>query len=270
MDQAAIERWKRHYALEARLSAALSRRMLELARVGPGMRVLDVATGIGEPAIPAARRVGPEGRVLGIDRNETWLGMARERARREGLAHVELRPGNAEAFEVDAPFDVATIRWALMYFARPDDALACVRKALVPGGTLVAAVWCDPDRVEYAGLPRRVLARFREVPPLPAGAPDPFRLADEAVMRAELERAGFAIERVEELFVPVIELPDGHGFVQWVRDFQSRVRELVDELPEAQRKAFEAALAAEAERFRRGDTIQIGGVTRLALARRSP
>jgi len=76
----AEEVWQAYDAMEARLTAPLSERMLELARVGPGMRVLDLATGRGEPAIPAAHRVGPSGSVLGIDISASMLAMARLRA----------------------------------------------------------------------------------------------------------------------------------------------------------------------------------------------
>ena len=70
--------------MEARLTAPLSERMLALAKLGPGMRVLDLATGRGEPAISAAHRVGPTGAVFGVDLSAAMLEIARERAAREG------------------------------------------------------------------------------------------------------------------------------------------------------------------------------------------
>jgi len=62
--------WRRFDAMELRLTAAVSERMLELANLAPGMRVLDLATGRGEPAIRAAHCVGETGHVLGIDLSE--------------------------------------------------------------------------------------------------------------------------------------------------------------------------------------------------------
>ena len=62
----------------------VSRRMLALAAVAPGQRVLDIATGIGEPALLAARRVGPQGRVVATDIAPAMLEIARERARSLG------------------------------------------------------------------------------------------------------------------------------------------------------------------------------------------
>jgi ubiquinone/menaquinone biosynthesis C-methylase UbiE len=85
--------------MEARLTAPVSERMLDLAGVREGMRVLDLASGRGEPALRAARRVGPTGHVLGVDLQDALLEVARVRAKQGGLANVELRVTDAE--EVD-------------------------------------------------------------------------------------------------------------------------------------------------------------------------
>lgn len=91
--------------------------MLYLAGLQPGMRVLDLATGRGEPALRAARRVGPRGLVLGVELSDGMLRMARERAEREGLSNLDLRVANAESLEDIPPshFHAATVRWGLMY-----------------------------------------------------------------------------------------------------------------------------------------------------------
>src|SRR5512132_3818760 len=73
----------------------LSERMLALAGIRPGMHILDLATGRGEPAVRAAHRVGPTGTVLGVDLSESLIEMARERATREGLSNLDLRALNA-------------------------------------------------------------------------------------------------------------------------------------------------------------------------------
>ena len=68
---------------------ALSDRMLELGDVRPGHRVLDIGTGIGEPALTAARRVAPDGSVVATDFSDAMLEIARQRARELGLDNVE-------------------------------------------------------------------------------------------------------------------------------------------------------------------------------------
>src|SRR3954470_10235850 len=95
-----VEFWRQHDEMEARLTRPVSERMLDMARVSAGMRVLDVACGRGEPALPAAHRVGAQGWVLAVDHVEGLLHIARERARREGLTNIEFRMGDAEALQV--------------------------------------------------------------------------------------------------------------------------------------------------------------------------
>jgi SAM-dependent methyltransferase len=263
--------WRRYDAIEARLTAGVSERMLDLAQLRPGMRVLDIATGRGEPALRAAHRVGPSGRVLGIDRNDAVLELARELARAQGLSQLELRQADAETFAVTArSFDAATARWCLMYFKAPDRALERIHAALEPGGVLVAAVWAEPERVPYATLARRTLSHFRELPPLPTEGPGIFRFSDLEEIHRVWSSSGFRIEVIEERDVPVIEAPDGAGIVAWYRALSAGgwLKQLIDELPEATRRAWERDLALEAEAYRVGDRILLGGVTRLVLARR--
>ena len=148
--------WRRYDEMEARLSAPLSDRMLDLAAVGPGARMLDLATGRDEPAVRAALRAGPTGYVLGVDTAAPMLAMAAERAAREGVP-LELRAGDAadSAILADLPprsFDAVLCRWGLMYMAAPVAALAAARRALRPGGALCVAVFAGPKHAPFSIL----------------------------------------------------------------------------------------------------------------------
>jgi ubiquinone/menaquinone biosynthesis C-methylase UbiE len=259
--------WQRYDAMEARLSAPLSERMLDLARVGPGMRVLDMATGRGEPAIRAAHRVGPGGVVMGIDISASMLAMAAARAEREGIANLTLRAADA-ASPGDLPgpaFDAALCRWGLMYMENPGQALREVRKHLAPSARLVLAVWAEPARVPYFTLPRQLLQKWREVPAVPLDRPGTFRYASPDALDAELARQGFAVERREEIEVKVMEAEDPSGLVAWVRAFG--LDELVRDLPADVQANWAADLAREVLRLNDGTGYHLGGVTRLVVAR---
>jgi ubiquinone/menaquinone biosynthesis C-methylase UbiE len=260
----------RYYEIEAGLTASLSERMLDLAGVANGMRVLDIGTGRGEPALRAARRVGPEGYLLGVDVSEASLEETATKARHEGLSNLELRTVDAGSFDYGtAGFDAATARWSLMYMQEPEGVLAAVRRALEPHGTFVAALWAEAERVSWATLPRRVTGRFVTLPALDPEAPGPFRYASLATIEREFERAGFAIEHVEETDVTVFEAETAAGIVAWVRGVLPRFATM---LSEAQVAPWEAELAREAEALRRGAMLALGGVTRtvVARARRGP
>jgi SAM-dependent methyltransferase len=118
--------WRAHDADEQCLTAPLNERMLDLARVAAGMRVLDLAIGRGEPAVRAAHRVGATGEVLGVDVAEAMLRMTQARADAEGARNLTLRVVNAEALEgvPHGRYDAALARRALLYLDAPAAALA--------------------------------------------------------------------------------------------------------------------------------------------------
>ena len=258
----AVEVWTKYDAIEARLTAPVSERMLDLAGVEPGLHVLDLATGRGEPAVRAARRVGPSGRVLGTDVSAEMLAFARAAGAGTALALRVLDAQSGEGLEAGS-FDVVTSRWGLMYFPEPVRALDHARRALKAGGVLVAALWAEPERVAWATFTRRVLARYCVVPPLDLAQPGACRYASRATI--ERDFADFRIEHVEEMFIPVIEADTAAGLAAWCIDLG--FARLASDLPDAERAAFEADLLREAESLRRGASYQLGGVTRLVVAR---
>jgi SAM-dependent methyltransferase len=261
------EIWRRYDDVESRLTAPLSERMLDLADVAPGMRLLDIATGRGEPALRAARRIGPQGLVLGIELSGGILQIAKEKAEREGLSNLDLRTADAESLD-DIPwgsFHAATARWGLMYMSAPVAALVNVRRALLPTGVLVTAFWAEPERVPYFTLPRRVLERFRPVAATDPGAPGIFRYADPDRVVRVFGEAGFSIDHVEEMEVPVFETEADAELVAWVRAFG--LTQLLNDLPEHEQRAWEEEFTSEIHRIHVGGPLRLGGVTRIVRAR---
>src|SRR5215470_13537652 len=146
--------WRRRWATFERDAQPLSDRLMELAHIAPGQRVLDVATGIGEPAMTAARRVGPAGSVVAIDQAAEMLAVALERMQAGGVENIEFVEGDAETLVVEpASFDAVVSRWGLLFFQDPVAALTRFRASLVPGGWLAAAIWSSPERVPLISLP---------------------------------------------------------------------------------------------------------------------
>jgi len=260
------EIWRTYDGVEQRLTAPVSERMIDLAELRPGRRVLDLATGRGEPAVRAAHRVGPTGEVLGVDLSEEMLQMAGERAAREGLSNLDLRAMNAEllAGVPTGHFHATLSRWGLMYFDSPVAALSAARRAMVSGGIFVAAVWAETERVPYFTLPRRVLEKFVSLPPIDFEAPGTFHYADTGRLHRDFAAAGFTIEHVEEREVAVMEAQTGAALVAWTRAFG--LTRLLNDLPEQIQQAWEAELVNETEPLRKDGPVRLGGVTRIVVA----
>src|SRR5918997_6482402 len=92
----AAETWRRGGAVRTAVLGPVTELMLDLAGVGPGARVLDVATGTGEQTLEAAHRVGPGGKVLAIDISASMVEATSEAAREAGLANVSTRVMDAQ------------------------------------------------------------------------------------------------------------------------------------------------------------------------------
>jgi ubiquinone/menaquinone biosynthesis C-methylase UbiE len=152
---------------QAQLAPAQDR-LIAMAALQPGERVLDVACGTGLVTFRAAALVGPSGAVMATDISEAMVAAIREEAARRQLSHVTAGRMDAEALDVpDGSFDAALCALGLMYVPDPVAALREVRRALRPGGRAVAAVWGARDRCGWAEIFPIVDARVQsEVCPM--------------------------------------------------------------------------------------------------------
>jgi demethylmenaquinone methyltransferase/2-methoxy-6-polyprenyl-1,4-benzoquinol methylase len=122
-------------------------RAADLAQVGPGSRVLDVATGTGDLAFELARRVAPGGEVVGSDFAEAMLERARGKAASAGAAGPRFEWGDALALPYDdGSFDAATVGFGARNFADLRRGLAEMRRVVRPGGRVVVLEITTPTR----------------------------------------------------------------------------------------------------------------------------
>jgi SAM-dependent methyltransferase len=193
--------WLRWFDRFERGGVPVTARLLDLAQVGPGKVVLDVGTGLGEPALTAARHVRPGGLVVGVDLAETMIAAARRRA--PTLENVILLDRAVEDLQCPpGTFDVVLSRWCLMFLPDLRETLRTLHALLKPGGTLAAAVWGPPATTPIVGLATRVLTEQLDLGTEPPGQPGTFRLSDSRTCRAVLLDAGFTEVEVEIATAP--------------------------------------------------------------------
>lgn len=179
-------------AWQAQLAPAQAQ-LQAMAGFAPGQRVLDVACGTGLVTFDAARAVGPEGRVLGVDISERMVQACLRRA--GGQANIDFARMEAEALDIpDGSFDVALCALGLMYVPEPQQALREMRRVLRPGGRMVVAVWGQRERCGWADIFPIVDAEVSsEVCPLF------FRLGQPGFLAHACAQAGFADVRERRL-----------------------------------------------------------------------
>lgn len=195
--------WRRWNPVLDRWYGEATRQMLDLARIRPGQRILDVAAGAGEPAVSAAERVGPSGHVLATDISEGIVELARQVARERGLEQVETRAMDGEQLDLpDASFDAVLCRLGLMYMPHPVTALSEWRRVLRAGGRVAVAVFSTPERNSWGAIPASIIRRRAQLPPPVPGQPGPFSLGAPGVLEGLFRQAGFADAEIRAVPVP--------------------------------------------------------------------
>jgi len=251
--EAAAEAWDRWGPLLGRWLGPATQAMLDMAGVGPGARVLDVAAGAGEQSITAARRVGPTGRVLATDISPAILRHAQAAARATGLQNVQTAELDGERHDSlpAGSFDAAISRVGLIYFPDRQRALAGIRQALRAGGRFAAVVYSTPERNGFFSIPVGVIRRRAKLPPPLPGQPGPFSLGGEGVMTAALEHAGFRDVELRRIDSP-LELPSAAECVRFERESFGALHQMMAGLSEAERADTWAEIERELGRFERG------------------
>ncbi len=129
--------------------------------VGPKKRVLDVACGTGIVARKAVVRVGPGGRVAGLDANEGMLTVAGTCAREEGLAAIEWYQSDVSRMPFSfGEFDVVLCHQGLQFFPDKKAALREMARVLMPGGRLALGVWGRAEKSPHVGVICDVIGRY--------------------------------------------------------------------------------------------------------------
>jgi enediyne biosynthesis protein CalE5 len=213
----------------------VNERMVELAEIKPGQRVLDIATGIGEPAITAARKLvelaGPvnkvnsnKGHVLATDISSQMLTIAKQRAAAIG---GEFREADAEMLELpDSSFDAVLCRWGLMFMPNLNKALSNAFQALKSNGRFVCTVWAEAPKVPFGSIPMSIVIRELNVPSPPPGTPGPYALADINILQGALSHTGFTDIKHERLNV-TFEFATGEEYINYTKAVAAPIKSML-------------------------------------------
>jgi ubiquinone/menaquinone biosynthesis C-methylase UbiE len=259
--------WRKWNELIDEVSSEVSERLVELAGVEPGSRVLDVAAGYGEPSLSAARKAGPEGRVVATDISAEMLGYGRERAAAAGLDNIEFIESDAASLDFpERSFDAAVSRWGIIFDPDGEAAAARVRSFLKPGARMAISSWGPPERVPFLGVPLRTAMQRLQVPPPPPGTPGPLSRPTPEALAGLLEGGGFSDVEVEETELS-FEWESPEEFTTFIKEIAPPISAMIDPHPPDVQEETWAAITEAVREATGGGAVELSNLALLAAGR---
>jgi len=212
--------------------------MIDMAGIGPGDAVLDVAAGAGDQSLDIAQRVGPTGRVLATDLSPAILALARDNACQAGHGNVQTLVADGEALPVaPASFDAVVCRLGLMFFPNPQQGLRAMHWALRTGGGICTVVFSRPERNPCIGLLMATALRHAGLPPRNPYQPGGLlSLGKPGLCDEMFQSAGFRQVATTALDAP-FHLPTARHYLDFVRASASPIQQILGRLEPASAEA---------------------------------
>ena len=250
--------WQKWWKPIERGAENISRRLTERVEIKSGSTVLDIATGIGEPAITAAKQVGSSGHVLATDISPQMLSVAKQRAISLGLQNViEFKEGDIETLDLpSSAFDAALCRFGLMFLPDLGGGLSNIYKSLKEGGRFAAAVLGSPDKVPFISLPLNIVLKETNTPPPPPGTPGPFSLSDEISLKNSFITSGFKDPSIEKMNLS-LDFESADEFTKFVIAIAAPVQTILAKQSHERKEEILKAITEAAKKYADNNTGKV-------------
>jgi len=260
----AAEKWK---AKSAVMGSAVTQALVEYAAPQPGMQVIDLASGTGEPAISLAKRVAPGGTVTATDLSVELLELAAERARKKNLPNFVIRPADVHELPFpDRTFDLASCRFGVMYFQRVNRALSETRRVLKSGARACFAVWGTSEQ-PYWQTTMKIVHQHVGGSMLERSGEDIFCFAASGSLAEALVAAGFRDVEESERNLPWTWRGTAEEVFEYARAVSTPFRPMLERVREEQWPGILAEVHTAIDRYRVGEEIRFGARVILASGR---
>ncbi len=236
------------------------------AKITPGLRVLDVTSGTGEPAISIATVLNGTGHVTATDISSEPLSIGEARARERGLTNIEFRVADVHALPFsDRSFERVTSRLGVMFFANVDQALREICRVLAKDGQATLLAWGPMEQGYFSSTIGTVL---RCLPSLraPDSGRNMFKFGEPGTLTHALQNAGF--EHAKEVQSEVAWNWPGTPEDLWsyFQDVTAPFKPLFQSVPQASRGDVDQAVLAELHRRFDGEFVRFNARIVLASA----
>jgi ubiquinone/menaquinone biosynthesis C-methylase UbiE len=251
----AADKWK---AKSAAMGQAVTEALVEYSRPMPGMNVIDLASGTGEPAISVAMRVGPAGAITAVDQSLELLQIAAERARAKNLQNFTTLQADAHTLPFpDHTFELATCRFGIMFFSNVNQALREWRRVLKPGARACLAAW-GPIEQPYWQTTMDVIHRHVGGALLSKEGSNPFKFSTPGTLSKVLKNAGFQDVEESTKNFPWTWQGDSAEAFDYATSVAAPFRPMIDRVPEESWPAIRTEAYREMEKYKVGDEIRFG------------
>lgn len=259
------EKWDRFFDEQM---AFLNHRLVADARLRSGLRVLDLGSGTGYPALLAAQAVGANGSVVGIDLAEHMLAVAERKAKQLGLPNVTFRVGDVTTLPFEAAsFDAVTSRFCLMFLPEIPKAATEIARVLKPGSWVAVAVWSAPEKNPSIAISMAAVKQVIDLPPTDPMAPGIFRLATLGEFAGMLEKAGLT-DITDQEFLGEWSYGSTEQYYTSLMEIAAPIQNLMTTLSEAQRLEVKHRIIKAASQFQRGAHITFPIAVRMIAGRK--
>ena len=227
-------------------------KMLDMAGVVEGSKVLDVAAGAGDQTILIAETVGPKGHVLATDIASNTLEFARENAQRAGLKNVETRVLDGEDLKLpDDSFDAVVSRLGVMVFPHQEKAAVGFRRVLKKDGRLGLIVFSTPENNLFFSGPLSIVRRHAKLPAPQPGQPGVFSLGSPGVIDSLLTRSGFRDVKVVRELAP-LRMSSADECVRFMKESFGNLHQMMSRLSEKEKSEAWQEIRSEMGQFETG------------------
>jgi len=259
----ASQKWRRQ---SAAMGNDMTRAIVAAAQVQPGMRVLDIACGAGEPAISIAQLLAGSGDVVGIDISSSPLKIAAERATQRGLSNVTFQQADAHQLPfANNSFDRITSRLGVMFFSDLPRALSEIRRVLKPAGRAILLVWGPMDQPYFQTTIGTILRMLPGVA-TPESGRKMFALGDNGVLSDALRQARFSQVKEELVTVPWTWMGTPEEVWEYFQDVTVPFASLIQSIPAARRGEIDAEVVKAISQYYDGASIKFTATVNIAIA----